>query len=320
MIGNSRWRWWRSSLLAATTSLLLAQTGCSVKQMAMNMISDALSGEGGTVFTGDDDPELIGDALPFALKMYESLLESNPNHAPLLLATGKAFTLYAYAYVQFPADTLPDEAGQEQARARKRAKKLFLRGRDYILRALDVRNPGFSQAILSGSVDSALVKVTPRDTSYLYWAGMAWMGGITANKFDLGMMMAMPRAMGLIHKAFQFNPTFGRGSLHEFYVSYFASMPASMGGSEEKARAHFDQAIKLAGGLKAGPYVSLASSISVKKQDRAEFEHLLGSALAIDVNASKEDRLANLLAQQKARWMLDHVDRFFLSDSLETEN
>ena len=41
------------------------------------MIGDALSGGG--VYTSDEDPELIREALPFGLKTYESLLDVSPD-------------------------------------------------------------------------------------------------------------------------------------------------------------------------------------------------------------------------------------------------
>src|SRR5206468_854739 len=41
--------------------------GCSPKRVAINMIGNALAGSGG-VFTSDDDPELVRDAVPFGLK------------------------------------------------------------------------------------------------------------------------------------------------------------------------------------------------------------------------------------------------------------
>jgi len=61
--------------LGALFILGLLLSGCSIKKMAMNMVGNALTGDGGTVFLSDNDPELVGDALPFAIKMYESLTE-----------------------------------------------------------------------------------------------------------------------------------------------------------------------------------------------------------------------------------------------------
>ena len=47
-------------------------SGCSINKIAMNAVANVLGGDGGSSsFTADSDPQLVGDALPFALKMYE---------------------------------------------------------------------------------------------------------------------------------------------------------------------------------------------------------------------------------------------------------
>ena len=98
-----------------------------------------------------------------------------------------------------------------------------------------------------------------------------------------------------------------RNAVHDLFVSFYASVPAELGGSEERARRHFSRAVELSKGLSLGPYLSLASSVSVKNQDLEEFRRLLGTALAIDVNADPSGRLQNVISQRKARWLLDHV-------------
>lgn len=288
--------------------------GCSVKRLAVNSVADALSGEGGTVFSGDEDPRLVGDALPFALKLYESLLEATPDHPELLMATCKAFTLYAYAYVQLPANRLPDERLDEKKRMLDRAGKLFLRGRDYVLHALEVRHPGFDEMLSTGMTDSALALCNESDTSYLYWAGMSWMGALTTDKFNLGLLMSMPRAVAMVRKVLELNETYGKGSAHEFFISYYGSIPEAMGGSKEKAREHFRRAVELADGARAGPYVALATTVSVKNQDREEFTSLLNKARKVDVDKVVEYRLLNIITQRRAQWLLEHADRFFLSE------
>ena len=65
-------------------------TGCSVKQMAMNKLSDVLSKET-TTYASDDDPELIKGAIPFSLKLLESVLAENQRHKGLLLAACNIF-------------------------------------------------------------------------------------------------------------------------------------------------------------------------------------------------------------------------------------
>ena len=50
--------------------------GCSMKQMAVDMVGDAMAGGG--VYFADNDPELAYEAIPFGLKTYESLLTPRP--------------------------------------------------------------------------------------------------------------------------------------------------------------------------------------------------------------------------------------------------
>ena len=87
--------------------------------------------------------------------------------------------------------------------------------------------------------------------------------------------------------------------------------------------------MELSQGKTASPYVALATSISVNNQDADEFRDLLGKALAVDVKERDANRLVNIISRRKARWLLDHVDDYFLpaepatdttaTDTLETD-
>jgi hypothetical protein len=48
-------------------ALALMLLGCSIGSMAINTLGNALA-EGNLDFATDDDPELVRDAVPFALK------------------------------------------------------------------------------------------------------------------------------------------------------------------------------------------------------------------------------------------------------------
>ena len=62
----------------------------------------------------------------------------------------------------------------------------------------------------------------------------------------------------------------------------------------------------------AAAYVSLAESVSLQAQDRAEFERLLRTCLALDANRVPAQRLATLVAQRRAAWLLSRTDDLFL--------
>jgi predicted anti-sigma-YlaC factor YlaD len=293
---------------------LFVAAGCSAKKIMINSVARALSSESSLVFTGEDDPELVAGALPFALKTYETLLEKTPNHHDLLIAAGKGFVTYAFAFIQMPSDELTEDQLAQQQAEHQRAKKLYLRGLDYLLRALEVSHPGFLNLVTAGNIDSALALAALPDTTALYWGGMAWMGALTADKADIDLMVSMPRAVGFMKRLSVLDSAYGEGAVDEFFLSYYGGLPASMGGSEKKAREHFNRTLELSHNRKAGPYVALASTVSVRNQNLAEFRDLLHKALAVDVTHRDKYRLTNVIYQQKARWLLGNFDRFFVSD------
>jgi predicted anti-sigma-YlaC factor YlaD len=87
-----------------------------------------------------------------------------------------------------------------------------------------------------------------------------------------------------------------------------------MGGSAARARAHFDRAVVLCHGQCAGAYVTLATSLALGAQDRKEFVSLLEQALAVDPDVDKSRRLANLIAQRRARVLMARVDDLFVPE------
>jgi predicted anti-sigma-YlaC factor YlaD len=290
--------------------LVLALAGCSVERLAVDVVGDAITGDG-TAFTGDDDPELIREALPFGLKTYESMLEVSPDHSGLLLAAGRGFTVYAYL-LEREADTL-GEARLAQARAlRSRAQKLFLRGRDYALRGLEAAHPGF-RAGLSADRVKALAAATGDDVALLYWAGAAWAGALGARKDDLELLAELPIAGALVGRVLALDEGFDHGAAHEFFISYEAGRP---GGSMRKAREHYERARRLARGLRASIHVTLAEAVSVPEQKLEEFKALITKAKAQDVDAYRPLRLSNVLARERARWLERHIPDLFLDANL----
>jgi predicted anti-sigma-YlaC factor YlaD len=146
----------------------------------------------------------------------------------------------------------------------------------------------------------------------LYWTAASWMGAFTTDKFDMKLATDIDKPVAMMKRVLQLNDTFGQGSAHEFFISYYGSLPPSMGGSDAKAREHFKRAVAISEGRKVAPYISLATSVSVANQDVKEYRSLLKKALAIDVDANPSNRLANIIGQRKARWLLRHVEDYFL--------
>ncbi len=286
-------------------------SGCSVKKIAVNKLSDALA-QSGTTYSSDSDPELVKDALPFALKLMESLLAENPKHRGLLLATSGSFTQYAYAFIKEEADEMEPINLSLALHQRSRARGLFLRARDYGVRGLETTHPGFGAA-LNKDPRQAVKAAKTEDVPLLYWTAASWGLAITLSKNEPALIVDQPVVEALVDRALELNEAFDKGAIHSFLISYEPARQGAPGDPYERARKHFERAMELSGGHQAGPLVALAESVCIAKQDRKEFQELLDRALAVDVNAQPEYRLANLVMQRRARWLLSRIDELFLS-------
>jgi len=116
-----------TSLVCTLLLVTVTSTGCSVKKFAISKLGDSLASQSTSSFATDDDPELVGDALPFALKLMEGLLDQVPQHRGLLFATSSGFTQYSYVWVQQPADEMEQQDVERAKVMRLRARKLYLR-------------------------------------------------------------------------------------------------------------------------------------------------------------------------------------------------
>ncbi len=181
------------------TGILVLGSGCSVRDLTTRAMADALS-ESGSVYASDQDLELIGDATPFALKTMETVLADQPEHHRLLVATARAFTQYAYLYVEWPADRLEDRDVTGAYRQRIRARRLYLRARDYGLRALETISPGVSANLIQAP-EQALSGMTPAEVPALYWAGVSWGAAIALGKDDPRLLAELPAVEALIKRA-----------------------------------------------------------------------------------------------------------------------
>jgi predicted anti-sigma-YlaC factor YlaD len=289
---------------------VLAFSGCSLQRFAVNRLGDALA-QGSSVYAADDDPDLVGQALPFGLKTIESLLAQSPRHRGLLLAATSGFTQYAYAFVQTEADFVEDADLARATALRQRAGRLYRRARGYGLRGLEEVQPGVLAALRSDP-QKALSRFGKADVGQLYWTAAAWGAAIALDKTNTELGADLPQVEALMHRALELDEGFGHGAIHDFYIAYEGGRPAAGGGSIERARASLVRARLLAGDRRAAPLVSFAETVDVGLQNRIEFEELLKQALAIDVEALPEQRLANVIAQRRARWLLARKDRLFL--------
>jgi predicted anti-sigma-YlaC factor YlaD len=297
------------ALVACLVLLAAVTSSCSVKRIAARGVANSLT-SGPDVFSTDDDPLLVRDALPFGLKTMESLLEVVPRHRGLLLTLCRGFTQYAYAFVQSEADETESSDYARASGMRERALKLYLRARTYGLRGLELNHRGIAQR-LKLMPDSAAREIGVKELPMLYWTAAAWGSAINLGKDRAELLADLGAVRALMARGLALDEAYDGGAFHEAMI-VLEALPEAMGGSAKRAREHFRRAVDLSKGQKASPYVTLASSISVMTQNRAEFRELLEKALAVDPDRDPNQRLATLIVQEQARKLLKREDELFI--------
>jgi len=282
--------------------------GC-IQKIAINSVANSLSGDGAGAFSRDSDIQFVGDSIPFAIKLMESIRDAAPKHAGIREAVCSSTTQYAMVYVAWPAEQVKYSDFDTYEAGERRTKAFLDRARGNCMDAFEITYPGFGEQIWTDT-DTALARVKEEDVSLLYWTGASWLAKISKSKEDMEAIGELPMAAAFIERALELDGDWSKGALHDLAILLEPSLP--MPGGNDRAREHYAQAIELAGGSLASPYVSLATSVSVVEQNREEFVKLLELALEVDPNASQDDQLANLYAQEQARYYLAHVDDLFV--------
>lgn len=291
----------------AVVLTLAAASACSPATMGINRMADALSATT-SAFGRDDDPEFVRIGAPSTLKMVEMMLDDQPTHFGLLLTACSGYTQYAYAFLQVESEIAGDAAAAADLKGR--AARMYDRARDYCLRGLEKTFPNARQTLFKDA-KATVAGAAKRDVAMLYWAAAALGGVVATAKQPVLRLGEVAAIRALLARAQELDESWEGGAIHEALIAVDGTLPAMLGGSVERARKHFTRAVELSEGQSAFAYVTLATSVAQPSRNREEFERLLKQALAIDVNKRPAIRLANLIAQKRARFLLSRANALF---------
>ena len=261
-------------------------------------------------------PTVVGLALPVVIKSDEKKLAKAPENAALRVETGSYYIMYANAFVEGPAKMLPASSYEKRDKKLAEAKKRYLRGVEILRAGLDKKYPGINEAFQEGKLPAYLKRLEKDDVSAIYWTVAGTLAAYSLDPMDLDLGLKLPELTALIQRAYELDPAFNNGALDDFFVLFYGALPPPLGGDRDKAKAHFRLALEKTGGNAASPYVSYAEVIAIPEQDYAAFKDYLGKALAVDFRKMKdsEEKLANKIAQRRARFLLKHADDYFILD------
>lgn len=310
-------------------AMFLLVSGCSIKHIAFNGIANTLApfpapkteASGGidaaAALTGEDDIKLVSEVFPTVLKTYEILHLSNPKHRGLAIMSGSLYVMYANAFVQTPADYIPETQFQKKNLEYLRAKKFYLRGADYVMQSLDSAYKGFAEAMAHYTEDTGaafLARCRVADAESLYWAGCGILGAFSLDPMDTDALAAVPGAVAMLERAADLYSAFNDGAVWEALAAFYAAAPESLGGGADRAEDAYRKVLELSGGQRPSVYVLYAQSFCIPAQDSVGFDEALRKALEIDPATQPNNKLTIAISQEKARWLQKIKGDYFLGD------
>lgn len=272
---------------------LLLLSGCSALVARQSQqFADTFS----SVIKDSDDPVTIAQGLPSYLLLLDALVKNNPDQPSMLTAAATLNSAYASSFVQDSQRALMfnNKALNYAFAALCRQDKRLCRPRDTPVDELKsiMRTLGKDQAGL------------------LYMAGSVWAGWIQANSADWNAIADLARVEVLMTRVVELDEAYDHGGAHLYLGILATVLTPALGGRPEQGKQHFERALALSGGHNLMAKLYYAKNYARGVFDRELHDRLLQQVLAEDPHAEGYT-LSNVLAQQKARELLQSADDYF---------
>lgn len=277
--------------LALTAAAVLC--GCSkiVSSVASNLAEDLSS-----AILDSEDLDVVRDGAPAYLIMLDALLRSAPDDPSLLTAAASLNGAYATAFVDAPERrrAFADKAFRLAARAACEEIEWTCTARTDDLDRLAAN----------------LERLRRADVPLAYAFATAWAGWIQAHGEDWGAIAEFGRVKALMVRIAALDEAHDHGGPRLYLGVFETLLPPALGGRPEEGRAHFERAIELSRGRFLMARVLFAERYGRLVFDRALHDRELQAALEADPRGEGLT-LVNLVAQQRARELLESGDDYF---------
>jgi len=280
--------------------LLLMTTlssGCSSRRLAVQATLPLIASQIISM-QEERDADLAEKAIPASLKMLEGLAKEDPENVWILQKLAEGFCGYAFSFLE---DREPD-----------RASGLYLRGKNYAFRALEIESNGRTWRGLSlDEWSKRLAEVTPLQQPALFWAGQCWGSWLSLNLDSMEAFSSLPRIDALMNRMVTLAPDFHYAGSHLFLGAYYGGRSRMLGGNPDKAKNHFEQALRITEGKYLLISFLYAKTYAVQNQNQKLFKTQLDKVLEASDDVLPEQRLANQIAKRKAAVLLGKIDELF---------
>jgi len=229
----------RVLLLAAAAFLLSA---CAGRQWVIREAAETVEA-GLPALEADDDVDLLVAALPANIKLLEILLSQDPGNRDLRVLLSRLYGAYAFVGFEEKIEACRLTGGCPEAlpALESQAARLYRRGLGYALDALEIGNPGLTEALgdLTRSV-LALQTLRAKDAPALFWYGFNLAGAVQHGEQNIETLSRAYLVEASMHRVLALDPGYFHGAAHLVLLVYHAARPPALGGDPRKAEVHYE--------------------------------------------------------------------------------
>ena len=253
-----------------------------------------------------DQPELVSIYFEKKIKKLEKSDMTSLDQQRDLMRTKVE---YGFGIIMEHADRLIDVDYSSALDKYKKANIIFKDARDSGISILNDRYSNFNDWIRGG----VELQFTNNDIIDLYWLAAAYGGAISSSRGDPFELIHLPKVGRILRKCIELDPEWNNGAVYSAMMS-FTSTRTDI--SEDLLRDsvdfYFNKAILYSDSLDAGPFLAYAESIHKTYQERKEFEDKLNYVIDMKTKSRSRYELPNLIAKNRAEWLLSKTDDYFL--------
>ncbi|MBI5533208.1 MAG: hypothetical protein HY898_10855 [Deltaproteobacteria bacterium] len=289
-------------LAALCMSLGLASGGC--RQMMLDRQLESVR-KASPAFMTLGDYEVARTIVYSSLGNYEGQHRLAPNNADGLFLLTRGWAAAGFNFMEDDWEASTDAGDDELAEEnRTRARGAYTRAAFYGLELLEQKAQDFQLARRDArSVRTWLKSFEAIDADSLYWTGFAWMGRVNVSKDIPEISSESAIGVAMLERVVELDADWNHGLAH---VALGAWHARSASGELDKAREHFERAMRINGGKLLITQVQFARTYYCVRNDKANYVRLLTNV--VDAGDPLPDhRLSNTVAQRRAKRYLSDV-------------
>jgi hypothetical protein len=243
-----------------------------------------------------NDPATVEAGGPAYLLMIDSMLYRNPDNESLLRSAADIYTAYTDVFVE-------DNA---------RAKKLTHKALDYALRAICVGRSDACTLRQSNfqEFNKAISKMNKNNIPDLFTLGSAWSAWIQAHRQDWNAVAEISRVQAIMERVVELDERYHDGAAHLYLGVLATFLPPALGGKPHVGRQHFERVLEISKNRNLMVKVLYARHYARLMFDRELHDRLLNEVIEAQPDIPGY-ALSNVLAQEKARELLDSAEDYF---------